>query len=114
MGNHEFCSRCHASDFHSGMTCEQAYPEKLAQTQKETAQRERDRLKARAACVKLVADLRRKNIPAELEEHKLEHEDGWSFPEVVIKGYNMYGNRRKAMSWTNPNRRRSLKEYDNF
>ena len=35
MGNHEFCTRCHASDFHSGYTCEEAYPEKLARVQRD-------------------------------------------------------------------------------
>lgn len=30
MGNHEYCSGCGASDFHSGMSCEEAYPKRWA------------------------------------------------------------------------------------
>jgi hypothetical protein len=35
MGNHEFCTGCHASDFHTGMSCEEAYPEKFKRVQRE-------------------------------------------------------------------------------
>lgn len=41
MGNHEFCSRCHASDFHRNQTCEEAYPEKLKRADAERAALER-------------------------------------------------------------------------
>lgn len=112
MGNHEFCSRCHASDFHSGMTCEQAYPEKLARTNKERKRHEQDRLKARVEIEKIVAVLRRKNIPAELEE-SMGLDKIMSFATVVVHGHNLVGNRREAMHWTNPNRRRTS-DYDNY
>jgi hypothetical protein len=35
MGNHEYCTECGASDFHNGVSCEQAYPEKWAEKEKE-------------------------------------------------------------------------------
>lgn len=35
MGNHEYCTGCGASDFHSGESCEQAYPERWAKKQAE-------------------------------------------------------------------------------
>lgn len=108
MGNHEFCSRCHASDFHYGQTCEQAYPEKLARAEKERAERKQQSLDGGAACRALLAKLRKMKIPAEIEEHRFE--DGELVTTVVIKGHNLIGNRRKAMTWTNPEYwRRKLK-----
>jgi hypothetical protein len=112
MGNHEFCSRCHASDFHYGKSCEEAYPEKLAQTLKENERIKQNIAEARDKVVKIVAALRRKNIPAELEEQRgLDGEFG--FAKVIVAGHHLVGNRRKAMSWTNPNRRPS-KIYDGW
>ncbi len=35
MGNHEYCSGCGASDFHTGTSCAEAYPEKWAEKEKE-------------------------------------------------------------------------------
>lgn len=43
MGNHEYCCRCQASDFHSGQTCEKAYPESLKKAEKERANQEKER-----------------------------------------------------------------------
>jgi cell division protein FtsB len=35
MGNHEYCEGCGASDFHSGQSCAEAYPERRAEKEKE-------------------------------------------------------------------------------
>jgi hypothetical protein len=37
MGNHEYCSGCGASDFHIGMSCEEAYPERWERKEAERA-----------------------------------------------------------------------------
>lgn len=43
MGNHEFCTGCHASDFHYGQTCQQAYPEGYKRVQKEKREQEKEK-----------------------------------------------------------------------
>lgn len=40
MGNHEYCTGCGASDFHSGMSCQEAYPKKWAEKEKERKQKQ--------------------------------------------------------------------------
>ena len=35
MGNHEYCSGCGASDFHSGYSCKEAYPKRWAEKEAE-------------------------------------------------------------------------------
>jgi hypothetical protein len=35
MGNHEFCTGCGASDFHTGQSCKEAYPERWAEKEKQ-------------------------------------------------------------------------------
>jgi len=40
MGNHEYCSGCGASDFHNGMSCKEAYPERWAEKEKERKEKQ--------------------------------------------------------------------------
>jgi len=58
MGNHEFCSSCGASDFHYGMTCQEAYPEGYARVQKEKQIREAERIKGKILLSKLKKQLK--------------------------------------------------------
>jgi hypothetical protein len=115
MGNHEFCSRCHASDFHLGMSCEEAYPEKLKRADKQRADHEKRRLKIRGLCQTLVEMLRGMNVPAEMEEHQMQNSDDWSLAKVVINGHNLDGRRREAMRSTDPKvRARRAKKYEDL
>lgn len=112
MGNHEFCSRCHASDFHSGRTCEQAYPEGLAKAEKERADHENQRLRKNQAVEAMVKRLRRLQIPAEVDEHVFIGDKGPTF-KVVIEGHDLIGSRRKAMLDTDPKvQARRLRAYE--
>lgn len=79
MGNHEFCSGCGASDFHSGMSCQEAYPERWAEKEKERKAKQAiiDKEAARVAkLINLTLKKGRKAIVARLlairkEEEKL-------------------------------------------
>lgn len=35
MGNHEYCTGCGMSDFHSGRSCQEAYPKQYREHQRE-------------------------------------------------------------------------------
>jgi hypothetical protein len=59
MGNHEFCTRCHASDFHIGMTCEEAYPERLKKVEKEKKEQKKRVEEGTKLAKKLAARLKK-------------------------------------------------------
>jgi hypothetical protein len=69
MGNHEFCTECHANDYHIGRSCN---PEELAavQAEKKAADKRHERQKKKAeAIVKVLAKM---GIEAEIKEYCIE------------------------------------------
>ena len=62
MGNHEFCTRCQESDFHHGMTCEDAYPESLKKADQERAERAVEKERGRVLIEDLDKELRLRGI----------------------------------------------------
>lgn len=58
MGNHEYCTGCGASDFHSGFSCQEAYPKKFKTHQAQKRRQATREKKAIKVASKLIRALR--------------------------------------------------------
>lgn len=67
MGNHEYCTGCGASDFHSGQSCEEAYPEGFKRKQAEKIIEEKTSINGTLAAKRLIALLKKEGWPAQVQ-----------------------------------------------
>ncbi len=77
MGNHEFCTDCHESNFHYGRPCD---PVKKASVEWETQVRADRQKKQRARLAVICTFLKLNDIPARLEDGD---------DKIVIHGYDL-------------------------
>jgi len=69
MGNHEFCTGCHESDFHYGRECD---PVKKAKVDAEKAERVAQKAKVRVKLEEIREKLRKEGIKAVIEDDHLQ------------------------------------------
>ena len=83
MGNHEYCVDCGASDFHHGQTCQEAYPEGYAETQKLRAERAEERKRGRV----LLEQFKKKLEDWGLGYVSVNSEDGYDY--ITVTGFEL-------------------------
>lgn len=66
MGNHEWCSGCETSDFHTGVPCD---PKRKAKVDKEKAEQKALRDKALAAAENFIERMQREGIVARMGDY---------------------------------------------
>ena len=82
MGNHEWCERCHMSDFHYGKPCEEVNPEGFKKAQKERDEHYIERKRGRVLLNKLAEKLKQHGIRTFIDS-------GYSADHITIAGYEL-------------------------